>query len=229
MIKGFASAVISMALVFQGINITQPAQAASCSSVGGQAGRLKHSGLVSGNAAKVCGREIWKLVGAPKPLKKPVVHKSPAKKVHWKNEFSVTPDRPRLAVAGETNLSVGHSVLLSSLAKKHQRNRMLLWYPTQVRFKPLKTTWNFGDGETSAAPVVAHSWSKPGFYEVTLAVEYSVKYRIVGKSDWVLLPGTVRGVSTPRTFHVGEATRQTDSRVTLVHWNCIQKLSAFGC
>lgn len=229
MIKGLASAVISLALVFQGASLTQPAQAAGCSSVGGQAGRLKHSGLVSRNAAKVCGRELWKLVAKPKPVKKPVMRKAPGKNVHWKNEFSVTPDRPRFLVSGETNLSVGKAVLLTSLATKHQRNRMLLWYPTQVRFKPVSTAWNFGDGEASTAPVAAHSWSKAGTYQVTLEVEYSVKYRIVGKSDWVRLPGTVRAVSAPRTFQVGSVSPEASGRVTLVHWNCLQKLNAFGC
>jgi len=30
--------------------------------------------------------------------------------------------------------------------------------------------WEFGDGRLSRSRTVAHSWSAPGFYEVTLTV-----------------------------------------------------------
>ena len=34
----------------------------------------------------------------------------------------------------------------------------------------LSWQWDFGDGRTSESPRVEHSWSSPGFYEVTLLV-----------------------------------------------------------
>jgi len=229
MFKTFASALISMAIVFQAVSLAPPARAAGCSSVGGQAGSLKHSGLVTGNSAKVCGREIWKLLPTIKPIKKPVIRKTPAKKIHWKNEFSVVPDRPRIGVTGPLNVAARSLVLFTSLAARHQRNRMLLWYPTQVRFKPISTTWNFGDGSGSQVPEVSHSWSQSGIYSVNLEVEYSVKYRIVGKSEWVPLPGTIRAASLPIMVRVGQGPNSRNGMAALVHWNCIQKQTAIGC
>lgn len=229
MLKGLASIVLSMAIVFQGVVHVPPAHAAGCSKVGVQSGLLKHSGVVSENAAKVCGRELWNLLPKPKTPKKPVVRKSPAKKVHWKNEFSVTPDQPRIILGGSDTLAIGDTLAFSSSAVTHSRNRMLLWYPTQVRFKPVSYLWNFGDGNTSAEREVKHSWTQSGLYQVRFTVNYSVKYRVIGKSAWVVLPGQIVANSLPLKVTVGKGTAPSGSLVRLVHWNCLQKPTAIGC
>ena len=229
MFKALSSMVLSMAIVFQGIIHAPPVQAAGCSKVGVQSGLLKHSGLVSGNTAKVCGRELWKLLPKPKIPKKPIVHASPVKKVNWKNEFSVTPDRPRIKLAGSTDLVPGNSLGFSSLAVRHTRNRMLLWYPTQVRFKPVSSRWLFPDGSEVAGTSISKSWDIPGSYKVSLTVDYSVKYRILGRSDWVVLPGTVEARATPVTFTVSAEAITSRRKVVLVHWNCLQKPMELGC
>lgn len=229
MIKGLTSAVLSLAIIFQGVIYPPPVLAASCSKSAIQSGKLKHSGVVTGNSAKVCGRELWKLIPKPKVSVKPIVAKSPGKKVRWKNEFSVTPDRPRIKNLGSLDLAPKQDLALSSTAVRHVRNRMLLWYPTQVRFKPVSTIWDFGDGTTASEPTTNHHWDTAGVFTVRLVVSYSAKYRILGKSEWQLLPGLIAVSSLPIEVHVGHKQDKSPGMVRLVHWDCVQKPNAYGC
>jgi hypothetical protein len=226
MFKVFISGLISLGLVFQFSSAPIPALAATCKTSGGQSGSLKHSGQTNGVSAKVCGNEIWKLLGKPKPVKKPT---KPRKPVSWKNEFTVTPDKPRIAPIQETNVSVGEVVDFSALAVGHTRNRMLLWYPAQVKFTPKTSSWDFADGSIATGFKVAHGFSSSGDYKVRLKVSYAVKYRIIGRSVWVNLPGGVTSFSNPITIRVGEKIPNARGSVSLVHWNCLEKPSALGC
>lgn len=229
MIKGLTSLVLSLAIIFQGVSNPPPVLAATCSKTSTQSGKLKHSGVVSGNSAWVCGRELWKMIPKPKKPVKPIVKKSPSKKVHWKNEFSVTPDRPRIKHSGSADLALNQNLGFSSSAVRHVRNRMLLWYPTQVRFKPVSTSWDFGDGQSSNEPMPKHSWSQSGIYNVDLTVNYSVKYRVLGKSEWQVLPGLIAVSSLPLQVRVGQSQKTHSGMVRLVHWNCNEKPRAYGC
>lgn len=226
MFKVFIACVISLGLVFQVTPASVPAFSATCKTSGGQSGTLKHSGQTNGTSAKVCGNEIWKLVGKPKPTKKPT---KPRKPVSWKNEFTVTPDKPKIAPLTSTNISVGNVVDFSALAVAHTRNRMLLWYPAQVKFTPLSSDWDFADGSVANGFNVSHQFSNVGEYKVKLTVSYAVKYRITGRSVWVNLPGGVKAVSAPLTIRVGLDPPKPRGSVALVHWNCLQKPWALGC
>ena len=106
---------------------------------------------------------------------------------------------------------------------------MLLWYPTQVRFQPVSYLWSFGDGQTSTDRDANHSWAESGTYTVRLTVNYSVKYRIIGKSAWVVLPGQIAANSLPVVVNVGQKTLTSSDLVRLVHWTCLQKPTAIGC
>ncbi|MEY4554723.1 MAG: hypothetical protein RL197_1150 [Actinomycetota bacterium] len=229
MFKAIITFVISLALVFPAFQPGQSALAAGCSVSGGQAGRLKHSGQVVGSEAKVCGREIWRLVGKPKTPIKQVKPTKPSKPIRWKNEFSVAPDRPRIISSHSSKLAPNESVVLDSSAVRHVRNRMLLWYPTQVRFKPIASRWLFPDGSSVVGASIAKSWDLPGSYKVLLTVDYSVKYRILGRSDWVVLPGTVASNASPVTFTVAADAVANRRKIVLVHWNCLQKPMELGC
>lgn len=229
MFKAVITFVISLALVFPGFQPDPSALAAGCSVSGGQSGRLKHSGQVSGSEAKVCGKEIWRLIGKPRLTVKPVKPKTPSKPIRWKNEFSVAPDRPRIVSSHSQKLALNEPVVLDSSAVRHVRNRMLLWYPTQVRFKPVASHWLFPDGSETAGTSISKSWALPGSYKVSLTVDYSVKYRILGRSDWVVLPGTVAAKATPVTFTVSAEVMASSRKVVLVHWNCLQKPMELGC
>jgi hypothetical protein len=224
MIKGLVATMISFAIFFQLVDTPSAAQAASCSSSGRQSGSLKHSGQVTPVSATVCGNQLWKLLGKPKKPVKPVKSTKPRK---YSNNFTVVPDKPK--ISGQSNLGAGELNEFSSSAKRHVRNRLLFWYPSQVRFTPKAYTWSFGDGQLSLDARPTHSWATKGNYKVKLVVGYSVKYRIVGRSKWVSLAGLVFASSAPFTVTVGASAEQSSSKVLLVHWTCDQKPTAQGC
>jgi hypothetical protein len=224
MIKSIAGALLSVAIIFPIVQAPQPAHAVNCSVAGGQSGRLKYSGQVSQISATVCGNQIWKLLGKPK---KPVKRVWTGKPRKYVNRFTVVPDRPN--ILGTTTLEVGQEVDFSALAIRHTRNRLLFWYPSQVRFAPKTFVWNFGDAIPGSGQLVRHAWSAKGNYPVRVVVGYAVKYRIIGHSSWVVLPGLVYSSSSPFLVTVGGASSTTSSKVVLVHWTCDEKPFALGC
>ncbi len=227
MIKAMVATVLSLAIVFQGLGSTKPAEAASCSVAGGQSGQLKYSGQLNSISATVCGNQIWKLVGKPKKPSKPIKKVKGTKPKKYANNFTVLPDKP--SIGGASSADAGSKIELLAIAQKHIRNRLLFWYPSQVSFKPKTFVWNFGDGQTGEGRSVSHAWSKAGNYQVKLLVGYSVKYRIVGHSSWVALTGLVYASSTPVTVKIGSSKSKTNGNVLLVHWGCNQKPDAPGC
>ena len=224
MFKGLSAGIVSLAIIFQVALVPAPAEAVSCSVAGGQSGRLKYSGQVTPVSATVCGNQIWKLIGKPKKPTKPI---KPSKPKKYNNNFTVVPDKPK--VTGQLKLSIGESGHYSAIAITHTRNRMLFWYPAQVRFTPQTYSWNFGDDQTGTGQNLAHVWKSKGTYSVRLTVGYSVLYRIIGHSKWVPLTGLVYGFSTPITVNVGELPSTGSRNVSLVHWNCHQRPTAPGC
>ena len=224
MIKGIVAILISFAIIFPVVDKPSTAQAASCSVSGGQSGSLKYSGQVTPVSATVCGNQIWKLLGKPKKPSKPV---KPSKPRKYSNNFTVIPDKPK--VSGQPNLAAGELGEFLSSAKSHVRNRLLFWYPSQVRFTPKTYAWSFGDGQLAQIAKPSHSWATKGTYKVKVVVGYSVKYRIIGRSNWVSLAGLVFASSSPFTVTVGASMAQNSSKVVLVHWTCDQKPSAKGC
>ena len=228
MFKPWLALSICLAIVFPAIDSTTASHATNCKVAGGQSGALKYSGQVGSISARVCGNEIWKLLPKPKkPVKKKPSSK-PSKKVTWKNEITAVPRVPGFLRSNTGTLSVGESIDLTALAKVHTKNALLLWYPTQVRFHPKVYFWDFGDGTDSQSKYLAHYWSRTGTYSVKLSVGYSVDYRIVGKSGWILLPGLITAKATPQLVQVGES-GSGRQRAVLVHWNCLERIQAVGC
>lgn len=227
--KAIIAFVLSMALIFPGFQEPSGAYAAGCSVAGGQSGRLKHSGQVTHLQAKVCGKEIWRLIGKPKKPAKPIVKSKPQKPIRWKNEFSVIPDRPKIGSSKTENITPNEEINLTALAVRHVRNRMLLWYPAQVSFRPVKSRWTFSDGEDAEGDSISRSWSATGSYQAQLAVDYSVRYRILGRTGWILLPGNVTSRSAPMNLVVSKSSTQSGGKVVLVHWNCFQKPDSPSC
>ena len=224
MIKALAAVSLSLAIVFQSPVGALPAHAAACSVAGGQSGSLKYSGQLSTISATVCGDQIWKLLGKPKKPSKPVVPTRPRK---YANNFTVTPDRPK--ASGVRALSVAETGSFSAVTKKHTRNRLLFWYPAQVKFTPKTYLWDFGDGCKSTLRSPVHAWGKVGTFAVKLKVGFSVKYRIIGRTSWISLAGLVYSKSSPIKVSVGAATQPVGGDVVLVHWLCNQKPDALGC
>ena len=224
MIKAMTAVVISLAIFFQMEIRAESVQAATCSVSGGQSGRLKYSGQLSPISATVCGNQIWKIIGKPSKPVKPV---KPGKPKKYANNFTVIPEKPK--VAGVQTVAVGEVVNLTGIAKRHLRNRMLFWYPSQVRFTPKTFAWNFADGSVGAGLETAHAWKSKGAYKVKLVVGFVVKYRIIGRSSWIDLNGLVFASSAPFIVNVGDSTRPVGGKVVLVHWTCGQKPFAQGC
>lgn len=224
MIKSLAGALLSIAIIFPVVQTPQPAHAVTCAVAGGQSGRLTYSGQVSPISATVCGNQIWKLLGKPK---KPVKRVWTGKPRKYANKFTVIPDSPK--VAGAVNLAVGQAGEFSALAVRHTRNRLLFWYPTQVRFVPKTFGWVFGDSKIGVGQNISHAWASKGSYHVRVAVGFAVKYRIIGHSNWLELPGLVYATSVPFLVNVGGASSVNSSKVVLVHWSCDEKPFALGC
>ena len=222
--KGLIAAALSLAIIFQGVAVPSKAHAAVCSVAGGQSGRLKYSSQLNSVSATVCGNQIWKLLGKPKKPTKPV---KPSKPKKYANNFTVIPDRPR--ITGPRELKPGESGYFNGLSVSHLRNRLLFWYPSQVRFSPRTFDWNFGDGNVGAGKTALHSWARSGEYSVKLRVGFAVKYRIIGHSGWVVMPGLVYATSVPAIVKVGWTGARPGGPVVLVHWTCDQKPTAIGC
>lgn len=277
MIKALLSATISLAILFQGVDVPNHAYAAiPCAVAGGKTGTIKYSGQVTSTSAKICAVALVKKVTVVKTVaKKVIVVKKTtteaftlaslktaiavAKKViaakkavvakpitvvtkavvttvsttpkvttnKQASNFTATPSKPSVIYSGDGTLNIGESASFSSSAGTHTRNSFLLGFAAQVTFTPVQNRWSFGADGSSAS----HSWSSSGTYSVTVTTSYSVKYRIVGKSAWISLPGLISSTSAPVTIHVGAdaVNPVVPANVLLVHWNCTQKLSAIGC
>lgn len=229
MLKRVMVFALSMAIVFPPVQASStPASAATCSVAGGQSGRLKYSGQLGVGSATVCGNQLWKLVGKPSKPVKPIKRTKPYKPIKLDHQFTVNPDRPTVSV-DSTKVSVGQLVSLVGHSVRHTRNRMLLWYPAQVRFLPKQFDWTFADGSRASGLLQNHSWVRSGTYAVKLVVGFAVKYRIIGKSTWVSLPGLVYSSSVPQNITVAVLPQSASSKVVLVHWNCLEKQKVIGC
>jgi hypothetical protein len=222
--KALAALAISMAIVFPvGVNPI-PAHAATCAVQGGQSGRLKYSSQTSTISATVCGNQIWKLIGKPKKPSKPI---RPSKPRKYANNFTVVPDRPSISGPKELKVSEAGAFLANSV--RHTRNRLLFWYPSQVRFSPKVFSWSFGDRKVGNGQTIQHDWQKIGTYQLKLLVGFSVKYRIIGHSGWITMPGLVYSSSAPLAVQVGAKRVSNSQKVFLVHWRCTEKPNAIGC
>lgn len=228
MLKPWLALSICLALIFPALEPSSVVHASTCKVAGGQSGALKYSGQVGSISAKVCGNEIWKLLPKPKKSIKKKPSTSPPRKINWKNEFSVSPKVPTILRISQGVLQVGETLDLRANAMMHTRNRLLLWYPSQVRFRPVEYFWTFDDGTDSSSYLVTHSWNRSGSFQVKLAVKYSVEYRIIGKSGWLFLPGLITSNAVPLNVQVG-AGAGNKPKVVLVHWNCLQRIQAVGC
>ena len=227
MFKVATSIALSMAILFAANVHPEISHASSCSVSGGQSGRLKYSGQLNVLSATVCGDQIWKLLPKPKKPVKPIVRTTPAKPYKYVNRFTVVPDRPM--ISGKNNSLTDVPISFRALARRHIRNRMLFWYPSQVKFIPKTFLWSFGQGANATKRVTSHSWPKPGTYRVTLQVGYSVLYRIVGRSNWLSLAGLVFSTSPKFKVRVGQIPLKSLGNTVLVHWQCSQKPFAPGC
>lgn len=139
-------------------------------------------------------------------------------------------------VASPSQLALGEETFLAVDAMVHYRSGSILGRATDVRFEPIATSWNYGDGKT-AGSFPWHSYAELGTYSVTATVAYSVSYQIAGESSWVSA-GEI-AVSDSAEVSVGDQGADPGgsvpdgaaptSSVRLVAKNCIGNQSAYGC
>lgn len=120
---------------------------------------------------------------------------------------SFSPNRPGLAVQpGEWTMPRLPTNFVAQASEHTQRGSLLGW-PVEVRFRPVRFAWSFGDGQHSTWSFRGSTWSAlgqrqftptstshvyaaPGSYTVGLRVFYTVDFRFVGQS-WTSLRGEV--------------------------------------
>lgn len=82
----------------------------------------------------------------------------------------------------------------------------LLGTAIEVQATPARFTWDYGDGtvRTTSDPghpypnmTVAHVYTRPGRYQVTLTTTYTGRYRVQGSPDWLPVDGTAEVASQP--------------------------------
>lgn len=82
----------------------------------------------------------------------------------------------------------------------------LLGYPIEVEATPTSYTWDYGDGTppiTTTSPGhpypdhdVAHPYTAPGTYTITLTTHLSGRYRLVGTTTWHPITGAATTATT---------------------------------
>jgi len=222
MVRRFLAFTACFAILFPSPYSSPPAHAA-CAVSGGSSSRVKYSGSLSSYSATVCGEAIWKII--PRPSK-PVTGKTPTRK--WNNKIVVVPDRP-VAKVSLSRLSPNQPATFQAISIRHTRNRLLLWFPAQVRFYPRTYSWSFGDGTTASSVESQHWFGKRGTFSASVKVGFSVRYRIIGQSGWVALPGLVFRKSLPIVVNVSSLPAPSTKLPRLVHFECRAGVQIIGC
>jgi hypothetical protein len=83
-----------------------------------------------------------------------------------------------------------------------------------IRFTPISTVLNFGDGSQSSGPIAngrftsSHSFGAIGNFTAQSRVSYRVDYRI-GSADWVLAAATIEVDSNALPLGIAAPVRRT--------------------
>jgi len=184
----------------------------------------------------------------PKPAPKPaVIVKVPAKAVSVlsstpasasasSGSANFSPDEASAAVSPSSDLSVGELATFYSDPKVHYRLGAVLGHAAEVRFSPVQTSWQFGDGLSGSGAQATHSFSS-GNFDVRVTITYAVFYRLVGQLVWILDPGQIQMPAVVQVS-VGDSSNwsppeeeplPTSKLPYLVSANCLANTSSVGC
>lgn len=184
----------------------------------------------------------------PKPAPKPaLIIKVPAKVVSVLSSTPASasgsngsaifsPDEASVAVSPSSQLTAGELATFHSDPKVHYRLGAVLGRSAEVRFSPVQTTWQFGDGTEGSGAQATHSFNA-GNFAVEVTITYSVSYRFAGQATWVLDPGQIEmpafvqvSVGDFTNWSQPEAQTRTVSKLSyLVSANCLANTSSVGC
>lgn len=115
----------------------------------------------------------------------------------------------------------------------------LLGYPAQVRFTPIRWSWNYGDGHTATRSTPGATWAAQGIqefdrtstshvydeagtYYIDLTVGYSAEYNY-GGTGWAPIDGMLWVPANRLVATVGSA------KTVLVERDCTSARSGPGC
>ncbi len=109
----------------------------------------------------------------------------------------------------------------------------LLGYPIEVEATPATFTWDFGDGsdpQVTTSPGhpypdhdVAHPYTRPGVYTITLTTAFTGRYRLAGTTTWLDVVGTATTTTTSAPITAVEAPTR------LVAGDCTTHPNPDGC
>lgn len=103
-----------------------------------------------------------------------------------------------------------------STAAAHQVSGVLLGWPMEVRFTPVRFHWSFGDGarathgqpgsswgaEQFSQTPSSHVYAQPGTYQVSVVVDYDVAFRWQGQSGFTPVAGSISQPGGSRALEV---------------------------
>jgi hypothetical protein len=103
-----------------------------------------------------------------------------------------------------------------------------LGLPAEVRFSPQGFRWRLGDGSTSAARVLSHSYSNAGIKKVNLTVRFAIAFRFAGSKYWHKLSKPIWLAADPLTLRV-QSEQNVRGKPRYVFYDCLQRPTALGC
>lgn len=124
-------------------------------------------------------------------------------------------------------------------ASVHARSGLLLGFPAEVRFTPVRYRWDYGDGSARssatggatwaeqnlpefAVTATSHTYRVGGNYVIALTVDYAAEYRFAAQ-PWRGIGGTLAVPANPISARAGTA------RTVLVDRECTRNPSGPGC
>ena len=142
---------------------------------------------------------------------------------------SFRPTQPRIIVSPRTDLVIGIAVNFSSTTRVETINCKLLGLNCQVRFTPRGYLWQIGALKTKLQKP-SLLLKETGFVPVNLSVNFSVEYRFIGLSNWVLVRPNVWSTAPSVRLNVGAVpTEPPNHRAPrLVNKPCVSA-NRWGC
>lgn len=171
----------------------------------------------------------------PKVKTKVKVITKPGSKSSTAASAKFTPAAVTGRVYPSSYLSLGQMATFASSATEHYRSGTLLSEPTEVRFTPISTDWDFGDGITGTGGSLNFAYDQEGTYEVQVRITYQVAYRPKGSKSWIIEPDPIQVADELFVEVSGEAEFDSDEpnqapkRVLLVGESCFARPGSFGC
>jgi len=124
-------------------------------------------------------------------------------------------------------------------ASVHIRSGLLLGFPAEVRFTPVRYRWSYGDGTTGSSATggatwaaqnlpefsvtaTSHTYGVGGDYVIALTVDYAAEFRFAAR-PWRGIGGTLAVPANSISAHAGTA------RTVLVARECTRNPSGPGC